>query len=184
MCFWSGCTILQILCWQPSNWTFFKCVLTVRVLSLLFCSCSEFKPTFTQSVRVPLREFYNCEKQGPKLKSDSKVLLDIRERFENIEQVKALAQILLEDGEKVVRRGTVEGHVSDVPGIAQNVLIKWTQHHPDESYGACLHAVLMNPKVDAAAIAREFEGLLLKGKPSTLLRNAELYSFLALNSGY
>ena len=92
--------------------------------------------------------------------------------------MKALAKILLEDGEKVVKRGMGKGY--DVDEIANDVLYKWIMQHPDESSGVCLHAVLMDPRVNAADIARNFEAQLLKGKSSSLLRNAAFYCFLAL----
>ena len=102
----------------------------------------------------------------------------IARTFRTIKQVKALAKILLEDGENVVKRGMGKGH--DVEKIASDVLYKWILKHPDESHGVCLHAVLMDPRVDAADIARKFEAQLLEGKSSSLLQNAELYCFLAL----
>ena len=106
-------------------------------------------------------------------------MFDIGNEFKHIEQVKPLAEILLGDGEKVVRRNTDK--VPNVRHIAREILREWCQQHPGETYGACLHAVLMDPRVGAESIAREYKDKLLEGIDSLLL-NAALYCFLALNS--
>ena len=102
--------------------------------------------------------------------------MKIARKFDDIEKVRGLGRVLLDDNGRFVNRKTVEGVIPDVTTVAEEVLREWQTIKPCEAYGGKLLAALRHDLVNAADIAEEFASQLVpesvQSKIVCVLRNS------------
>ena len=103
------------------------------------------------------------ESKGIKLKGQGVLLLQIANQFDDIEKVKGLCVVLLNDDGKFVNTKTVEGAIPAVKTLAHKVLCEWLTKMPLQAHGGNLLAALRHDVVNAADIAEEFASQLVPG---------------------